>query len=274
MNEAPRQWPQAGDRRLIGRVRKQRITQLVRERGFMSSAALAAMFGVSEMTVRRDLAELELRGVIQRTHGGAVTEATPEPGADRLAEPLTDARAGHDDHAKAAIARAAAERVGPAQAIVLGAGTTTYALGRILARDERLHIFTNSLRVAALDAAGGAEIHALGGRVHPKAMSLCGPMAIEQARKLWFDVAFIGVSAISEAGIFNHALEETEMTRVFAERATRRVVLADSSKFGTRSLVQVGALDRFEVLVTERAPADDLAKALDQAGVQLIVADT
>ena len=67
MNEAPRQWPQAGDRRLIGRVRKQRITQLVRERGFMSSAALAAMFGVSEMTVRRDLAELELRGVIQRT---------------------------------------------------------------------------------------------------------------------------------------------------------------------------------------------------------------
>ena len=103
-------------------------------------------------------------------------------------------------------------------------------------------------------------------------MSLYGPMAIEQARRLWFDVAFIGVSAISEMGIYDYALEEAEMKRVFAERATKRVVVADSSKFGARSLVEVGALDRFEILVTERTPPSGIAEALEQAGVQVIVA--
>jgi len=272
MTETPRQGPPAGGGRLIGRVRKERIAQLIRERGFMSSAALATLFGVSEMTVRRDLAELDLRGVIQRTHGGAVIDPSPEGEADAAAEPFFDERNVQNRDAKTAIAQAAAALAGPAQAVVLDVGTTTYALAKILTQDERLRIFTNNLRISALGTAAGAEVHTLGGRVRPSEMSLYGPMAIEQARRLWFDVAFIGVSAISEMGIYDYALEEAEMKRVFAERATKRVVVADSSKFGARSLVEVAPLDRFEILVTERTPPSGIAEALEQAGVQVIVA--
>jgi DeoR family glycerol-3-phosphate regulon repressor len=271
MDDTSRHKPQQPSGRLIGRVRKERIARMIRERGFMSSAALAEAFGVSEMTARRDLAELEARGLVQRTHGGAVSG--PETaGVEAPREPFFDERRQHNHEAKSRIARAAAGLVRPMQAVALDVGTTTYALARLLAPREGLRIVTSNLRVAALCQPGGAEVYALGGRVRPKEMSLCGPIAVEQARKLWFDVAFIGVSAVSESGIFDYAVEETEMKQVLAERATRRIVLADSSKFGGRSLVAIGGLDSLDVLVTDAVPPAALAAALDAAGVEVLVA--
>jgi len=260
------------DGRLIGRVRKERIARMIRERGFMSSAALAELFGVSEMTVRRDLAELEMRGVVQRTHGGAVTDAAPAAAEEAPHEPFFDEREKRNAEAKARIARAAAALVRPMQTVALDVGTTTHALAQILVRDERLQLFTSNLRIATLSGPGCAEVYALGGRVRPAEKSLVGPVAIDQLRKLWFDVAFLGVSSVSPAGIFDYAIEEIELKREFAQRAARRVVLADSSKFGARALAQIGALDVFDTLVTEAVPPGELGRALGAAGVEVIVA--
>lgn len=262
-----------GDGRLIGRVRKDRIAQIIHDRGFMSSAALAEQFGVSEMTIRRDLAELELRGVIQRTHGGAVTETHAPTGEDRGPEPFFDEREARARPAKLAIARAAAGLAADARSVALDVGTTTYALGQVLASEARLRVFTNNVRVAALGRRAGAEIYAIGGHIRPHEMAMCGPIAVEQASKLWFDIAYLGISAISTDGLFDYSVEEAEMKRVFCERATRRVVVADSSKFGGRSLVQVGGLECIDVLVTEAPPPAELAGALAQAGVEVIVAE-
>ena len=261
-----------GAGRLIGRVRKDRIAQLIRERGFMSSAALSELFGVSEMTVRRDLAELEMRGMVQRTHGGAVTEAAHAPPEDAPEEPVFDERAKRNAEAKARIARAAALLVHPQQAVALDVGTTTYALAQILVRDRRLQLFTSNLCIAALSGPGCSDVYALGGRVRPSEKSLVGPVAIEQLRKLWFDVAFLGVSSVSPAGIFDYSIEEIALKRIYAERATRRVVLADSSKFGARALAEIGGFALFDTLVTDAPPPAPLAAALGAASVEVIVA--
>ena len=103
-------------------------------------------------------------------------------------------------------------------------------------------------------------------------MSLCGPVAVDQARRLWFDVVFIGVSSVTSQGIFDYSIEETELKRVFIERATRRIVVADSSKFDEMSLVQVASLQQFDVLISEAPPPPALASSLAAAGVEVVVA--
>ncbi len=257
--------------RLIGRVRKERIATMIRSQGFMSSVALAELFQVSEMTIRRDLAELEMRGEIQRTHGGAVTEE-PADRARTPREPFFDERHLANAEAKARIAKAAMAYIKPAQAIALDVGTTTFEVARLIDPELGVRIFTNNLRIATARAERSSEIYLLGGRLREKEMSLCGPVAVDQARRLWFDVVFIGVSSVTSQGIFDYSIEETELKRVFIERATRRIVVADSSKFDEMSLVQVASLQQFDVLISEAAPPPALASSLAAAGVEVVVA--
>ncbi|MDB5550296.1 MAG: hypothetical protein JWL86_280 [Rhizobium sp.] len=257
--------------RLIGRVRKERIALMIRTQGFMSSVALAELFQVSEMTIRRDLAELEMRGEIQRTHGGAVTEESTADRNKGPREPFFDERHDINHDAKVRIARAALAYIKPTQAIALDVGTTTFELARLIGPEMGVRIFTNNLRVANARERN-AEIYLFGGRLREKEMSLCGPVAVEQARRLWFDVVFIGVSSVTSQGIFDYSIEETELKRVFIERATRRIVLADSSKFDEMSLVQVANLQQFDVLICEAAPPSVLASSLAAAGVEVVIA--
>ncbi|PZX12885.1 DeoR family transcriptional regulator [Palleronia aestuarii] len=259
----------AGRGKLIGRVRKDRIAQLIRDNGFMSSADLADQFEVSEMTIRRDLAELEVQGGITRTHGGAVATHGAEPRP--VDEPYFSERQKSNAEAKRRIAQLAATLVQPGQITALDVGTTTYELGKLLAADAQNLVFTNNLRIALLDTR--AEIYLLGGRLRAHEKSIVGPIAIEQARKLWFDIAFLGVSSLSSNGLFDYSIEDTEIKRAYIGRATRRVVLADSSKFDEMALVQVGALDEVDILVTDRKPTGGLAADLATAKVQVMVAE-
>ena len=258
--------------RLFGRVRKTRIVDMIRSQGFMSSADLAAFFGVSEMTVRRDLAELDQKGELTRTHGGAVAREH-RPDATETVEPVFDERSSRFQPEKARIAATAERLVLKGQAVAIDTGTTTYQLAACLAARSDIRLFTNNLRIAQLLGANAVELYMLGGRVRQEDMSLCGPVAVQQARRLRFDTAFIGVSALSTAGLFDYSIDETEVKRVFMEQATHKVVLCDSSKFDRVSLVQVARFDEFDTLVTDAAPPPALAAALQAAGVSVIVAD-
>jgi DeoR/GlpR family transcriptional regulator of sugar metabolism len=262
----------AGEVRLIGRVRKGRIATMVRSQGFVSSAALAELFQVSEMTIRRDLADLETRGEIQRTHGGAVTEEPQPNERQTFREPFFDERQNLNREAKVRIARAALAFVKPSHAIALDVGTTTFELARLIGPEFGVRVFTNNLRIASARRERDIEIYLLGGRIREKEMSLCGPVAVEQARRLWFDVVFLGVSSVTSEGVFDYSIEETELKRVFIERATQTVVLADSSKFDEMSLVQVATLQQFDALITEAPPPSALGASLKAAGVEIVIA--
>jgi len=250
--------------------RQARILELLASRGFLTVREVAEATGVSEITARRDLVELEERRALKRTHGGAMTMRDGQVEIFDASEPTFDARRRRNSKAKVAIARAAAQLVKPGSTIALDVGTSTLELARCLAEVGEIKIVTNNLRAASLLADSPHAVYVPGGRVRGKELSVYGSVTADQIRAYWFDIAFIGVSGVTEAGLFDYSPEDTEIKRIYMERAKRVVVLCDAQKFGHHSMVQVAPLSAFQVLVTDEAPQPSLAAALASAKVELL----
>jgi DeoR/GlpR family transcriptional regulator of sugar metabolism len=260
-------------RRMPAAVRQGRIVEAVRTHGFVSVAQVANALSVSEMTIRRDLMELERDGQLLRTHGGALApEGVGDHVIDRT-EPAFDARLRKQQAAKRRIALAALEFVRDRRTVALDVGTTVYSLASLLVDRPGVKTFTNSLRIAALLGEHKCDVFLPGGQVRGDEMSLCGPTALSQFEHMWFDVAFIGVSGVTADGLFDYSLEDSEMKRVYLRRSKLKALLCDASKFHHLSLVRIAPLADIDVLVTEAAPPADVAAALAEAGVELRIAD-
>jgi DeoR family glycerol-3-phosphate regulon repressor len=136
-----------------------------------------------------------------------------------------------------------------------------------------IKIFTNNVRAATLLAEGPAAIYLPGGQLRSKELSVYGSIAIEQLQHYWFDQAFLGISGVTDQGLFDYSLEDTEIKRVYIEQAAQVVALCDASKFGRLSMVRVGALEELDFLITDAVPPPALRTALEQAEVAIIVAD-
>jgi DeoR family glycerol-3-phosphate regulon repressor len=254
--------------------RQARMLELLATRGFLTVRELAAATGISEITARRDLVELEERNALKRTHGGAMPVRDGQVEIFDASEPAFDARRRRNSRAKSAIAQVAVQLVKPGFTIALDVGTSTLELARCLGEAAlgnlgELRIVTNNLRAASLLASTPHAVYLPGGRIRGKELSVYGSATAEQVRSYWFDVAFIGVSGITENGLFDYSPEDTEIKRIYMERAKRVVVLCDSQKFGHHSMVQVGALSAIHTLVTDAPPPAALAAALAAAGVEL-----
>ena len=258
--------------RVPAAVRHAFILRALGEVGAVTVADVAQRLGVSDMTIRRDLGDLEREGRLSRTHGGAVRAGAPEPAPSLAAEPTFESRLNKNALAKRAIAAAAAVAAEGAQAIALDVGATTYWLAGLLAERRQAKIFTNSLRIAARLGEGRAEVYLPGGRLRGDEMTISGPSAIEQFEALWFDVAFLGASGLTAEGAYDYSFDDAEMKRVYLSRATRKIALCDSSKFNAMSLVRFAPLSLFDTLITDAAPPPDLAAALSAAGVAVEVA--
>lgn len=253
--------------------RSGRLRSIIAAKGFVSVAGAARELGVSEMTIRRDLARLETEGGAIRTHGGAVAPSGTSSKVVDLVEPAFDGRARMNAAAKAAIAAYAARIPGAQQTVGLDIGSTALELARRLDSRAELRIFTNSLRAAIQLSDTAHQVYVPGGQVRATENSVCGTTAIKWLRNYWLDHVFIGVSGITEDGCFDYSLEETEIKQVFIERASNVVVLCDSSKFGRLSLVQVCDLSNIDTLITDAEPPAPLGKALAAANVRVVVAE-
>lgn len=262
-----------GDRqRPLARVRQDRILDMLKAFGSVTVAEIAADLGISDMTVRRDLIELERAGWLERIHGGAVAKAGGEPVAMDREEPSFASRLNQRREAKTRIAALAAGIVAGYRTVALDVGTTTYLLAAQLRNLPHTTVFTNSVRIAGALGDGACEVYVPGGRLRRDELSISGASAVAQFGALWFDVAVIGVSGLSTAGIFDYSLEDTEMKQVYLARSGVRIVLCDSAKFRRMSLVKIAGLDRISMLVTDAPPPSDVAVALAQAGVEVRIA--
>ncbi len=251
-------------------LRRRALIELIERHGALKVTDLAERLRVSTMTIRRDLAHLAAGRQVLRDHGGATAIAL----APRLdpEEPTFEVRCRSNAAAKFAIARAAAVLVKPGETIGLDTGSTTHRFAEVLRSQPGLRIFASNLRTATMLAGGASPVYALGGLIRPQELSAHGPVTSGQLATLWLDVVFIGVSGLSEHGLFDYSLEDSEIKRAFIQRAERVVVLCDAEKFGRRSLTLVAPLERIDVLVTDRVPPDALAAALQRGGVRVIVA--
>lgn len=246
------------------KILKEEPTALVRD--------LAARMTVSESTIRRDLAELEGKGLVRRLYGGAVLEGE----AALQAEPPFDVRRVSCQHEKDLIGRTAAEMVADGDVIFLDGGTTAQAIVPHLFPRHDLTVVTCGLNIASA-LADAAHIHTIviGGELDIESRCFVGPLAMEalQMYHLRCHIAFLGAGGVSaEHGITNRLLDRVALKRKALEIAQRTIVVADGSKIGYTRLGFVCPMRAINCLVTDAsAPADELARIHAQ-GVQVKVA--
>jgi DeoR family glycerol-3-phosphate regulon repressor len=263
---------EGGEGRLPAGVRQARLIQALSRNSFVSVADQAERMGVSSMTIRRDLEILEARGVLNRTHGGAVAIPGRRLEVFDAVEPVFEQRRRRQAGAKSRIAAAAAGLIGTNETIALDVGTSVLALAKELAGRAGLRFFTNNLPAALTLSPGPSPVYVLGGQLRAPEMAVIGASASEHARNYYFDRAFIGVSGVIEGGFYDYSLEDSDVKRAFIERARQVVALCDSSKFDHRAMARICELKQCHVVVTESPPPPHLAQAFRDAGTEVVVA--
>ncbi|GMA32176.1 DeoR/GlpR family DNA-binding transcription regulator [Litorihabitans aurantiacus] len=257
------------DTPLLADQRRAVIRDAVARAGAVRMADLVARLGVSEMTIRRDIAALAELGVLSRVHGGAVART------GSATEPAFTEKATRAGAQKTAIARAVADLVPAGTSLGLTAGTTTAAVATALTRLPHvatLSVLTNSPPAADILF---AQPHAptlvvTGGEPTPSA-ALVGPVAASVCSTFHLDTLVLGVSGMdAAAGLTSPTLAEADTLAAFLRASSRVVVAADSSKWGTTALRTIAGWDAVDVLVTDDGlPADALEHLRDVVDVRL-----
>jgi DeoR/GlpR family transcriptional regulator of sugar metabolism len=227
--------------------RHREIIGLLHERGECTVEDLAQGFGVSTMTIRRDLSALAEAGQIIRTHGGAA------PAEAVMFEFQFLRRAKLHAAAKDRIGAAAANLVRDGQSVLLDSGTTTLCIARHLRERNNITLITTSLPIASvLQHAAGVQTLLLGGYVRREAPDLQGALTESNLEALRADIAFIGADGIDENGTcYNASLTVARMLVKMIGAAQQVYVVADASKLGRTALASFGQLADFSGLITD-----------------------
>jgi DeoR/GlpR family transcriptional regulator of sugar metabolism len=243
--------------------RRQAILRAVRS-GTAHVTALADEFGVSEMTVRRDLQALASDGKLERVHGGAVNVESERPFSEIVVERL---------ESKDRIGRAAAALIEDGQTVMIDIGTTTLQVARHL-RGRSLTVITTNLAVyEELLPEPEIELVLPGGAVRRNYLSLVGMLAEDALRRLRADIAFLGTSGIdADLAVWDTTMVEVPIKRAMIAASQRTVLLADAAKFGMDAMVRVCEASELDAIVTDERVPTERRKALDEAGVEVIVA--
>jgi DeoR/GlpR family transcriptional regulator of sugar metabolism len=239
--------------------RQEQIAQMVVDAGRVRVTDLASQFGVSPVTIRKDLLVLEGEARLVRTHGGAIAPR----GTDRP-EPAFEVRERLQRDEKARIGAAAADLIVDGDSIVFDASTTALYVARHLKQRSwhQLTVVTNSIRIA-LELAGHPGITALmlGGRVRAEALSVVGPLGDGVFRRVNIQKAFVGAVGLTiDAGLSDAMEEEAQIKRAMVGAAREVYAVADHTKLGRNAAASFCRADRLTALLTDdQAPADLVA---------------
>ncbi|MEV0384433.1 DeoR/GlpR family DNA-binding transcription regulator [Nonomuraea sp. NPDC050643] len=257
---------------MLAPQRQQAILELVRRHGGVRVVELVRAFGVSDLTIRRDLETLAGRGLLAKVRGGATIVSTA---VGSTHEPGFAVKAVRQEQEKRAIARRAAALVRPGSAVALSAGTTTWTLARHLAAVPALTIVTNSVRIADVFRHTGRpdQTVVLTGGVRTPSDALVGPLAVAAIRQLNVDVLFLGVHGMTvRAGFTTPNMMEAETDRALVKAASRLVVPADHTKWGTIGISTIAELGEADVLISDPGLPPPAREALAEHVGELVIA--
>lgn len=247
--------------------RLQVIAELVREHGSVRGSELAELLGVTDETIRRDLARLASRGVVRRAHGGAIAA----PAGD---ETTTAVRLHEHAAEKIAIGERAAMLVSPGTTIILDSGTTTLCMARALRRVRGLVVVTSAV-TNAIELVGNPDTTVVmtGGVIRPITFGASGALAAATLHELHVDQAFIAMHSVSvKGGLTYPSFEEVDAKRAMIDAAAEVILLADHSKFGREALVRVAPITAVQRIVTTPGIDPAEASAIRELGIDLIIA--
>jgi len=232
--------------------RRSAILQLLRSDSSVNVTELSKQFGVSEVTIRKDLRILKERKLLVRVHGGAIlgTAATSEPAPE---ERHLSFKKMVNMREKEAIGRAAARYIKNGDTILVDSGTTALEVVKNLQHFEDLTIITNSISAMA-EALKYKRFNVilLGGTVREASMSMVGPLAESNLKLFYCDKLFLGVDSFSvETGLSTPSVEEASTNQVMITRAREVIAVFDSSKVNKRALAFIADVDKINTIVTD-----------------------
>lgn len=229
-----------------GQSRLDQIMDYLKSHNLVTVDELVSAISSSPATIRRDLIKLDQQGVISRTHGGVtLNRFIPS-------QPTTLEKLQRNPGEKLAIAQTAARFVQAGDTVVLDAGTTMFELARQLTH-LRIRVITADLRIALfLCEFKQIEVTIIGGRIDETSQSCIGEHGRRLLRNIYPDIAFISCNSWSlERGVTCPTEEKSTLKQDLMVNSSRRVLLADSSKYGSWSVFSVAALDAFSDIVTD-----------------------
>ena len=263
---------------MIAAERLRMISELLRAGQVVSTADLSSMLYVSEMTIRRDLSQLEAAGLCRRTRGGAIAirSTLVRELHYRQREALHVAE-------KVAIGRAAAEMVREGDTIFIDPGTTTVHMAVALKERRNITVITNSLRVLdqlcessgmTLISTGGAVTPVLDGTLGHGDHFLVGPLAEANIRRFRPTKAFMATPGVTIAdGLSTAVLEQTELSRLVMELCGEVILLADSTKFGSVAVSIIGPINLLDRVITDSGLSPNMRHALEEVGLAVSIVE-
>ncbi len=247
--------------------RRMKILELINLNGQVRVTDLSKIFNVSEVTVRNDLSQLEGKGLLIKTRGGALK--TQRVGIDQK----LNEKAKINYKEKQAIGKKAAEIINDDDTIIIDSGTTTLEIVKNLGNIRNLTIITNSLNIASHLANDERKVFLLGGLLRHNSLSLIGSIAENSIKSFYCDKSFIGVDGIdSRYGISTPNSEEAQLNQLMIESSKEVIVVTDSSKFKKRSFAFIAPMSKVDLVITDSKIPEDELRNLQSIGVKVIIA--
>jgi len=260
----------ASELQLDGMMAEERRTQILlilRNTGRVRVNELASQFNTSAVTIRNDLNELSQRGLVQRSHGGAML-----PDSIMRESPLQERLKAHAEE-KRRIGAMAATMIHDGETIILDSGTTTLEIARQIKKKRGLHIITNGVNIAVeLMDARDSEVFIVGGTVRGESASISGRFTEEMFDQFSADKLFLsGAGCDLDFGVSGANLEETMVNRAMLRIAREIILVADASKFSKRSMSRIVPFSEIDTVISDKGLGEEIQSKLRSSGCNLIL---
>jgi DeoR family transcriptional regulator of aga operon len=247
--------------------RLDKILALFEKENRLVTKDLPEIFNTTSVTIRKDLAILEQRGLLKRTHGGAIRTQKLFPGL------ALNEKEKINLEEKKRIARKAATLISKGDTIILDSGSTTSFLAKEIKNMQGITVITNAMNIASELLHSNIEVILIGGSLLKQTSTMVGPIADVALRKITADKLFMGVDGIDfEVGLTTPNIHEAETSHVMMEISGEVILVVDSSKFGRRSLGIISRVNEVNrIITTKKLTASEIEK-LNKADVEIIIA--
>ena len=250
----------------MGQGRAKQIVEYLKLHNLVTVDELVSLTGASPATIRRELTRLDKEGAVYRVHGGVtLNRFVPS-------QPTTSEKQGKHHKEKLRIAAKASNLVKPGDSIVLDAGTTTIEIARNLI-NMPLRVITNDLHIGLMLAEyQQMEVSVTGGTVGWSSQSCVGDVSVNFLSKVHPTYTFISCNAFKvDTGITAPTSDKAAVKRIMTQQSSKRVLVADSSKYGLTQLFEVGPLTSVDMIITDDGLDEKAADEIKKQGIELIL---
>lgn len=246
--------------------RLEKIIALLNKDNRLVTKDLPATLNTTSVTIRKDLAILERRGILKRTHGGAIKTKKLYPGL------ALNEKEKINLEEKLRIVKRAAKLVAEGDTIILDSGSTTSLLAKEIKNMQRVTVITNAMNIANELIHTDVKVILIGGSLLKETSTLVGPLADDVLRKITADKLFLGVDGIDfAAGLTTPDINEAHTSSVMMQVSGEIILVVDSSKFGRRSLGVISKVKDIDTLITTKKLSNTEIDKLEKENIEVII---